>query len=209
MRFFILFLSLFLCLPFYAFTQVSKGNKLAGGSFSWSNSHEDDKEYKETRLNIAPSMSYMINNKMGIGLSVAYFYRKTATNRTFVNPSTGTVTLAYASNITNSVSIEPFVIFYWPIKDKIGLNLRSYLSLKKSRAKQDTPTISETRESISAAIGALPAMYYNINKKLLLSASFGHCQFQKIENLDDHSQRTFFNLNFRATPTLGLTYVWP
>ena len=150
-----------------AFSQIKKGNFLAGGNASFTAFKQESlgTTVKENTITIAPDAGYFIFNKAAAGLRAGFSSDK----------HTGGQDITFTS-----VSLSPFVRYYFlPLKN--STNIFADASYDYTAYTGKTNSSSQTTKANGYTVSAGPAIF--LNKTVALEIAVGY-KYSKLKNYD-------------------------
>jgi outer membrane immunogenic protein len=191
--------SLMMALPILAFAQVQKGRSFLSGSVGYSSTKPDNPPAGETkffnRFAVDAKYGFMIGNTWAIGVA----------------PSFSSQTQKYTNggkNVSNDLTVGPFVRKYFALSDKFFLHLDASYSYEQITGYQESPLLpggkQDSPKTTSNVAAITPGASYFISDKVALTAMIGKLAYSKYKNhVNDGSG---FDVNFGVTSfNLGAT----
>lgn len=192
--------------PFSVIAQPFQGQNFVGGSFSFftSSSENDD---KTTTFSFNPLLGGMMSDRMAFGSSLGFGFSKTAgVGNAFIDPITGQLSFSNGNSSTTTLSINPFLSWYFPIKENLGFNLLTGAGVGYNKRKIESSSISTT-DFFQYSANISPALYYFISPNISLHATLGGLQFTQTTGKEVNNS-TSFNFSIRSGSSFSIRYFW-
>jgi len=176
-------------LTLMSFSQITKGNWMTGGNFSFKSTKSSDGQgyyFKTNTLAISPNIGYFFIDKLAVGIRPSFSTQKIKYNPTGVINN-------YTSK-RNEYGIGPYVRYYI-LQPTNRINFFAETSFLHSIVK-DMYTIqnSETTSANTYSFAAGPVIYFNSSVGLELMVGYTNKQY--VNSI--FSDKTFFaNIGFQ------------
>lgn len=186
----LLCITLLIATPYFAFSQIQKGNYLLEGAISYAKTEFEDQ--LNTRFGTDLSFGYFISEKTSLNISLGYDSDK--------NDIPSLVDVS-----SNSFSYGLFSRTYFLISEKFYWSLEGFVSLSDGKQEDNSGIPVEVSRN-DLTIGIRPALTYLLSKKFALNLHFGLLSYQHTTFDTPLGERNsdIWNLNF-STSSLGLS----
>lgn len=196
MKIFLIVLTI--CCTTFSYAQ-EKGQWIIGGNASY-NSDKNDNETESSKTEsfiLSPSIGYMINSKVAIGISLSH---------SSVNDDRENHFYGYSYNYkTASLSLNPFVRFHKNITEKFKLYIQPgvFYSSHKVEYDESENDLKFKGYGIDCRLGFL----YFISDKLSMELSLLSLNYSKLKEDDGELEQEHFAIDYDLTsPNIGLRY---
>lgn len=136
-----------------------------GGNAGFNSSSPAD-DISSTNINIGPQVGYMLNERLGVGITL---------DLSFSNMTDNTNANNEVKMSTNQMTFSPFARYYFPITDNFAFFGQAQIDIAMGSSKTEDQTLGTTSEgSISGfGIGVMPGVEYWFTPAWSMNATLG------------------------------------
>jgi outer membrane protein W len=201
-------------LPFKAFSQISQGSIVVGGSLGLSVEKEKTKSNGNTEdgptsstFKILPDVEYFISDNLSIGLGIGYSFNKSTEDQ-------GLTEYTYK---TGTFYLNPYLKKYFTLGDKAYFWGQAQIGMgfgtRTTEAKTGNITTSVDNDFSSLAIGITPGFRFDVTERIGLEAGIGFIGYTgettKSGSGNNEVKRSTNKMGFEFDPsylTFGIRY---
>lgn len=131
---------------------------------------------RRLNLNFAPSLGYLLSDKLAIGLTLDFRYLR---NNIEVTYNDASEPAQDAQQLSNAFSPQVFLRYNCPLGDRLGFMFDLYAgpSFGKEKFRRLGTVLADERTSLGFDAGLRPGGYYFLSSKLALEVSFGGLEY--------------------------------
>lgn len=131
---------------------------------------------RRLNLNFAPSLGYLLSDKLAIGMTLDFRYFR---NNIEVTYNDASEPAQDAQQLSNAFSPQVFLRYYCPLGDGLGFMFDFYAgpSFGKEKFRRLGRVLADERTSLGFDAGLRPGFYYFLSNKVALEASFGGLEY--------------------------------
>lgn len=181
--------------------QIAKGEKMLGGSISFTSSKTDytnsfNPGSKNNSFSVDPRLGFGLANNWIVGVGIGYSYSKSKTTGNGYN----------SESSTSQVSPALFVRKFHPFGDKFGIFGQAEAEYSIGTAKSRQGNIPEAKSDINGySVAVRPGAYFKASRRFVIEASIGSVGYSSSTTKPDGSNIKVRNSQFNASFTNNLS----
>jgi outer membrane protein len=187
-----------------SYAQTEQRTFSVGGNLSaYNRTLQSNKELKTNGFNVSPSVGYFVTDRLAVGLSVGYGYAK---NTNYIDTG-GDPAMILVTEITNGVSVMPWVKYFIPAGDQkfffspsAGVSVDFLTTKRESIAESYTSKGNDYSAFVSPGFTYFPSTHWGV------SLNVGGLNYT-IENPEgDDNNTSTLNFSLTSGTSVGINY---